>query len=124
MLQILADSQPPSETCNGEDDDCDNLVDEDFPLVGQTCNNGLMGVCLKLGQYVCKSDGSGVECDALPEVGTKEECNGLDDDCDGEVDEEIPGGCISPICTPEVCNNLDDDCDGSEGQQHPLGGLR
>ncbi len=112
VLDILAASQPPSEICNGEDDDCDELVDEDFPMLGQTCNNGLLGVCLKLGEYVCKADGSGVECNAPFAVGVDEICNGQDDNCNGEVDEEIPGGCIPPICSPEICNNIDDDCDG------------
>ncbi len=60
-------------------------------------------------------------------------CNGLDDDLDGEVDEDLPPircgqgecerevpGCLDaavPVCVPgeplaEVCNGLDDDCDG------------
>ncbi|MDI7269348.1 MAG: MopE-related protein, partial [Myxococcota bacterium] len=35
-----------------------------------------------------------------------EECNGRDDDCDGETDE----GLIC-VCQPELCNGFDDDCD-------------
>jgi len=42
-----------------------------------------------------------------------ESCNGLDDDCDGRVDEGVAnecGGCGGPA--EEICNGLDDDCDG------------
>lgn len=62
-----------------------------------------------------------------------EACNGLDDDCDREIDEELGSGACGigacrrvadncrggrvVACTPgqpvaEVCNNLDDDCNG------------
>ncbi|MBN1770275.1 MAG: putative metal-binding motif-containing protein [Deltaproteobacteria bacterium] len=61
-----------------------------------------------------------------------ESCNGLDDDGDGRIDEDIPpatcgaGACrnevwcedgVFPPCvplpgSPETCNGLDDDCDG------------
>ncbi|MCB9665242.1 MAG: putative metal-binding motif-containing protein [Alphaproteobacteria bacterium] len=46
--------------------------------------------------------------DADPAVfpGAVELCNGVDDDCDGVVDD-------SPAdATPELCNGVDDDCDG------------
>jgi hypothetical protein len=63
-----------------------------------------------------------------------EVCNGLDDDCDGAVDEELPvqncgvGACRREVpscqagalvaCTPgspvpETCNGIDDNCDGA-----------
>jgi MYXO-CTERM domain-containing protein len=111
FLDIVAKSQPPTELCNGKDDDCDNLVDEDFPLKGQPCNNGKLGVCYKTGVYVCNAAGTGVVCNAPDATGTAEICNGLDDDCDGQIDEDLPG-CIPPVCQPEVCNGKDDDCDG------------
>ncbi|MDX2011241.1 MAG: MopE-related protein, partial [Myxococcaceae bacterium] len=70
-----------------------------------------------------------VDCVPATEV-----CNGLDDDCDGEVDEALPaaecgvGACRRTVptcvngapqtCTPgmpkaESCNGLDDDCNGA-----------
>ncbi|NUN16524.1 MAG: hypothetical protein HUU55_23100, partial [Myxococcales bacterium] len=83
------------ELCNGLDDDCDTQTDEDFPKVGQTCE----GVeCKAAGVYVCSADQKGVECqkgDPPDEV-----CNGKDDDCDGEVDEDYPmigKGCAAGV---------------------------
>ncbi len=36
----------------------------------------------------------------------EERCNGRDDDCDDEIDEDACAGCVA-----EVCNGQDDDCD-------------
>ncbi|MCC6747440.1 MAG: hypothetical protein IT371_07270 [Deltaproteobacteria bacterium] len=119
FLDIIAKSLPPSETCNGQDDDCDSQVDEDFPLKGRPCDNGRVGVCRRPGAYVCKGDGTGVTCNAPSVTGTAEVCNGLDDDCDGSIDEEIPGGCTACIPQAEVCNGIDDDCDGKVDEDVP-----
>jgi len=75
-----------------------------------------------------------VEPPPPPDAGIAEECNGVDDDFDGRVDEGIHdricelGGCTAtvagcvdgeaPACEfppprPETCNGEDDDCDGS-----------
>ena len=35
------------ETCNGLDDDCDTLIDEDFPDLGDPCDNGEEGECFE-----------------------------------------------------------------------------
>ncbi|HEY2410527.1 MAG TPA: hypothetical protein VGI10_31200, partial [Polyangiaceae bacterium] len=46
------------EKCNGLDDDCDGLVDEDFPDKGTACDDGQLGICRGTGHKVCKADGS------------------------------------------------------------------
>ena len=111
FLDIIAKSLPPSESCNGADDDCDNLVDEDFPLKGKPCNNGKIGVCYRAGVYVCAAGGAGVVCNAPDANGSAEICDGLDNNCNGQVDEGLVN-CQPCAAQPEVCNGKDDDCDG------------
>ncbi|NOZ86474.1 MAG: choice-of-anchor D domain-containing protein [Deltaproteobacteria bacterium] len=133
-----------TEVCNNIDDDCDGEIDEDqWPQKGQPCSLG-QGVCARLGVYICDpSDPSGpVICNAIPGTAGTETCNGLDDDCDGDVDEDLTipdcplqdGVCLGSKktcggldgwleCGPseygadyepveQSCDGLDNDCDG------------
>jgi hypothetical protein len=97
-----------SERCNGADDDCDTLIDEDFPGLGTPCSVGI-GPCARTGTTVCTADQLGTTCSAVPGPPGMEVCNGLDDDCDGLIDDGIP--CTPCTLQPEVCNGTDDDCD-------------
>jgi MYXO-CTERM domain-containing protein len=100
------------ERCNGIDDNCNGLVDEDFPDKGTACNDGLKGICLGTGVRVCNALQDGTVCQITTpgQAPGTEVCNGLDDNCNGLIDE----GGVCDLCVPttEVCNNLDDDCDG------------
>jgi hypothetical protein len=118
------------ETCNGQDDDCDGLTDEDQG--SSTCG---LGSCLH--NVANCADGEVVPCDPLAGAG-EEFCDGLDNDCDGKTDEEQPllacgkGLCFHTIASclggveqqcdpfqgakPESCNNIDDDCDGEDDE--------
>jgi uncharacterized protein (TIGR03382 family) len=122
MSQILADSVR-SESCNGRDDDCDILVDEDFPNKGQTCQatwpstdpiapgSVAVGICAATGTFICTPDKTGTVCNTSPNPrGTEGPgCNQLDDDCDGRVDEGL--ACQGCVPTGEICDNKDNDCD-------------
>jgi hypothetical protein len=128
---------PVAEKCNQLDDNCNGQIDEDFPQLGMTCDNGRPGVCHQTGVYVCAANGLGVVCTAPQGVAGTETCNGLDDDCDGQTD-ELPMPVVGTVCAPanglcapglwactngalvcgnpssgssEICNGVDDDCD-------------
>ena len=126
--------QPADEECCGLDDDCDGETDEGSPGDGEECDTGQDGVCAPgVGRCV-----RGVLlCDRLVEP-SEEVCDGLDNDCNDEVDddaaehdepcelEQPEGECAfgrgrcedgelycdvyEPV--PEVCDWLDNDCDG------------
>ncbi len=80
------------EICNGEDDDCDGEIDDGVAGVGEACFVG-EGDCRSEGIRIC--DGQAVRCDAEAPVGVEEVCDGLDNDCDGRVDE-------GRVCGPYV----------------------
>ncbi len=129
------------EVCDGEDNDCDGEVDEDLegccePEEIAVCGTN-EGECQK-GVKTCGADKTWGECGGDDYIGPIEElCNGKDDDCDGQTDEENPEGgeacgtdegeCVAGILTcvnaevickneipstDEVCDLKDNDCDG------------
>ena len=138
---------PGAEGCNGLDDDCDGTADEGFAGVNRPCQAGI-GQCREAGVTVCSADGAAVVCNAVAGVAGAESCNGLDDDCDGRLDETFPtigtacnagvGACLrsgvrqcgadgaSVVCDAvagpiavESCNGLDDDCDARLDEAFP-----
>jgi hypothetical protein len=129
---------PTTEICDGLDNDCDGIIDNGYD-VGEPCTVGT-GACQEHGVTVCKSDGTGTECGANPGSPTTEICDGLDNDCDGIIDNGYDvgepctvgtGACQEhgvTVCKPdgtgtecganpgsptaEICDGLDNDCDG------------
>ena len=80
------------EICDYTDNDCDGQTDEGFPTLGNSCDGADSDQCMN-GSYTCKQNGTGVECVNEDPVNIPEVCNGVDDDCDGQVDPVGSVGC-------------------------------
>ncbi len=99
-----------AEVCNGVDDDLDGVIDNDF-FVGAVCVRG-QGTCQQAGVIQCDAAGGAV-CSAEPDAPSLEVCNGVDNDCDGLVDEDVLNACGGCGEVPEeVCDGVDNNCDG------------
>ncbi|MBN1654486.1 MAG: hypothetical protein JXA30_12010 [Deltaproteobacteria bacterium] len=115
---------PVEESCDGRDEDCDGETDEELQL--DTCipdgmdEEKLKAQC-KSGRQKCED---GMLICELVDNAQIEQCNGLDDDCDGEIDEEADTSCF----TGEVgCEKLDSgewECQGicRTGSQYCVNG--
>jgi hypothetical protein len=111
-------------TCDSLDNDCDGETDEGYN-VGESCSVGI-GECEASGSYVCTQDGLSTECDAVPGDPDPEVCDGLDNDCNGLVDD----GDVCPFCTDNdqdgygdpassVCDHPELDCDDGDANINP-----
>ncbi len=134
---------PIPEVCDGrEDEDCDGYTDEDCKCVNGTtspCGQSSVGIC-KMGTQTCQN-GTWGECVGAVYGEEDDPCDGLDNDCDGQVDEyceciegkEIACGSNQGTCESgtqtcehgywtgckgnigpieEFCDGLDNNCDG------------
>lgn len=134
-------NQPQTETCDSLDNDCDGVVDNNVAPTACTPNGtslnlvyGGVSQCQK-GQTTCLN---GVNlCTGFVGPGA-EVCDGLDNDCDGQVDEGVAdvgqacgtslGDCQQGVIAcvagalvcqggrqpqPEICDGLDNNCDGA-----------
>jgi len=77
--------EPTVELCNGLDDDCDGILDGSESL-SQQCGTTDVGEC-EYGSETCDDAGSWVGCTSIEP--TPEIEDGLDNDCDGNVDEDF-----------------------------------
>ncbi len=99
----------PDTSCDGLDDDCDGQVDEDYAPQATECG---IGVCAAAGSLSCVVGTTVDSCIAGTPAGNDASCDGLDDDCDGQVDEDC---CIPTTCfdAGAGCGTIDDGCGGT-----------
>lgn len=137
---------PTGYECRDVQDESGWSVRQCLPLSGgcscQLESVGQVRGCFKTNEHgscqgveVCGSDLKWSSCDAKEPIA--ETCNGLDDNCNGFIDEDIEGGaceienefgsctgveycgggrgmvCVGQTPTEEICNGTDDDCDGA-----------
>ena len=118
-----------AETCNGMDDDCNGMDDDGLapePCYGGPMGTAGVGVC-RAGQQACVNGELGACVGSV--IPSDQQCNGTDDDCDGQVDEGCPRCGDGVVEGDEACddgNQVDGDgCSaqcGAEGV--PLGANR
>ncbi len=147
LVESCSAGEPASDdpTCDGVDDDCDGETDEDYGPVATSCG---VGACQgNTGEIICADGVTEDNCDPLQGAAADDaSCNGVDDDCDGETDEDyvstptscgvgacaatgelaclngtIEDTCIEgslPADDDPTCDGIDDDCDGSTDEDY------
>ncbi len=82
-------TDPPEELCDGRDNDCDAETDEGWDVRGVCEGVGACGI----GVLECGPDGRSTRCSVMPggseDASMPELCDGRDNDCDGNADEEV-----------------------------------
>ncbi len=131
-------------TCDGVDDDCDDLVDEDYASTATSCG---VGACAASGSTSCVAGAVEDSCAAGTPANDDATCDGVDDDCDGAADEDYVsqatscgvGACAStgstscvqgsvadscsagsPAQNDATCDGVDDDCNGTADEDYVL----
>jgi len=117
--ECVGEVTPQNETCDNADNDCDGATDEDIASTPTTCG---LGACVATGELQCVAGGMVDSCTAGT-PGHDSTCNGIDDDCNGKIDDGgslsvancgcywiDPSNVAAQKLVPETCNTKDDNC--------------
>jgi hypothetical protein len=66
--------------------------------LSSSCSVGV-GACARTGTFTCRSDNNGTACNVAPGSPTTETCNGIDDNCNGIVDDIAATSCTLGACS-------------------------
>jgi hypothetical protein len=107
-------TEPSLEICDGIDNDCNGEIDESYPEDGLVCDSPDDPDLCEHGYWACNFAEGELEC--LDDETFEEVCNGVDDDCNGLVDDGFPNNDEDDEAD---CIDTDDDNDGNlDGQDN------
>jgi hypothetical protein len=120
-----------TEKCDNIDNNCNGFTDEAYSLKNSPCDGADIDLCTE-GTWVCNALQNGLDCSDVT-GDSVELCNGIDDDCDGNIpanedDKDYDGfrvcqsDCndlninIYPGAPDDCQDSLDNNCDNANGK--------
>ena len=120
----LCNALPPvKESCDGIDNNCNGKTDETFAATIDGVDVPLGGPCGKGvcagGTVICSNDGKKTACSTDLAFPPKDQCDKLDNDCDGQTDEDCPPKDTDADGTPDKSDCQPYNAEGFPGAKEP-----